>query len=137
MSLVQRLNPSSAPSPVAKYSQLSITHAGARIATFSGQTGRINGEAPASAAEQTRLAFGAIEALLQSQGATPADLVKLVTFVVGRENLAAFNSVRNEIYADWFPGGDFPSHTLVVVNGLAADSLLVEIEGSFACPPVP
>jgi len=132
----QRLNPASAPAPAGKYRQLTITASGTPVATFAGQIATTaTGTAPAGAAEQTRLVFAAIGDLLASQGAGPADLIKLTTFVVGRENLAGFSAVRDEIYADWFPGGDFPSNTLILVAGLATESLLVEIEGSFACPP--
>ncbi|MCX5065958.1 RidA family protein [Micromonospora lupini] len=83
---------------------------------------------------QARLVFAAIESLLASQGANPADLIKPTTFIVGRDTLDEFNTVRNEIYAGWFPEGEFPGNTLVLVAGLAAESLLVEIEGSFVCP---
>ena len=78
--------------------------------------------------------FAAINDLLASQGAKPTDLIKLTTFIAGRDSLAGFNAVRDEIYASWFPQGDFPGNTLILVAGLAAESLLVEIEGSFVCP---
>lgn len=136
MSNVQRLNPSSAFPPAGMYSQLSITSPHARIATFSGQIGlaQAGGALPETAAEQTRLVFDAIEALLTSQGATPADLVRLMTMVVGRDNLAEFNTVRTEVYQRWFPDRVFPVNTVVLVAGLAVESILVEIEGSFVCP---
>jgi enamine deaminase RidA (YjgF/YER057c/UK114 family) len=137
VTLLQRLNPESAPAPVGAYSQLSITSENARIATFAGQIGvtATSSDLPTGIGDQARLAFAAIEALLDSQGATPADLVRLLTFVVGRENLAQFQAARGEVYAAWFPDGDFPTNTLVIVAGLAQEGILVEIEGSFACPP--
>lgn len=137
MTLLRHLDPASAPPPAGPYSQLSITAEDARVATFSGQIGTLPtvAEMPASAADQTRLVFAAIEALLASQGATPADLIRLLTFVVGRDNLVAFNAARNEVYAGWFPNGDYPVHTVVIVAGVAAESILVETEGSFVCPP--
>ena len=136
MDAPQRLNPPAAPAPGGKYSQLAIVAADTRVATFAGQVATTSaGAGPAGAADQTRLVFAAIADLLGSQGARPRDLIKLTTFVVGRDTLAGFAAARDEIYADWFPDGDFPPNTLVVVAGLAAESLLVEIEGSFACPP--
>jgi 2-iminobutanoate/2-iminopropanoate deaminase len=136
MTDLRHLDPDSAPRPVGRYSQLSITSAGARIATFAGQVGVATtiADLPAAVADQARLVFAAIEALLDSQGARPADLIKLLTFVVGRDNLAAFNVVRNEIYDRWFPGGDYPVNTVVLVAGLATEAILVEIEGSFVVP---
>lgn len=136
MNVLQRLNPASAPAPSGKYSQLTITAANTRIATFAGQiaTTKSTAAVPVNAADQARLVFAAIESLLASQDAKPSDLIKLTTFIVGRDALADFNTARNEIYADWFPEGDFPGNTLILVAGLATESLLVEIEGSFACP---
>ena len=84
--------------------------------------------------DQARLVFAAVEALLASQGASPGDLLRLVTYVVGRESLAGFNRIRDEVYACWFPDGTYPPNTLVLVAGLAIESLLVEVEGSFALP---
>ena len=137
MNLVQRSNPSSVAAPSGRYSHLSIVGQTARVATFAGQIGiTAMGTIPESAAEQTRQVFLAIRALLDSQRAAPADLVKLTTYVVGRDNLADVNSVRDEVYAEWFPDGDFPPNTVVIVAGLAAPPLLVEVEGSFACEPV-
>ncbi len=84
--------------------------------------------------DQARLVFAAVEALLASQGASPGDLLRLVTYVVRRESLAGFNRIRDEVYACWFPDGTYPPNTLVLVAGLAIESLLVEVEGSFALP---
>jgi 2-iminobutanoate/2-iminopropanoate deaminase len=89
---------------------------------------------PDNASDQTRLVFANIHALLTSQGAAPRDLIRLMTFVVHRYDMRAFNSVRDEVYAKWFPDGVYPVNTVAIVAGLAAESI-VEIEGSFACPP--
>lgn len=134
MNLVQRSNPPSAITPAGKYSHLSIVDHTTAVATFAGQIGSTStGTVPESAAEQTRQVFTAIRALLDSQHAGPADLVKLTTYIVGRDNLLDFNAVRDEIYADWFPRGEFPPNSVLIVAGLASPLLLVEIEGSFAC----
>jgi 2-iminobutanoate/2-iminopropanoate deaminase len=135
MTAVHYLNPESAAVPAGKYSQLSITSENVRIATFAGQIATTTGsEMPKGAADQAGLVFAAIEALLASQGAAPADLIRLLTLIVGRDNLTAFNTVRDEIYADWFPDGAYPVNTVAIVAGLAAESILIEIEGSFVCP---
>ena len=136
MTAVRYLNPESAEAPAGKYSHLAITPVNARVATFAGQVATTGGrEMPKSAADQTRLTFAAIETLLASQGAAPSDLIRLLTLVVGRDNLTEFNRVRDEIYADWFPDGAYPVNTVALVAGLAVESILVEIEGSFVCPP--
>jgi enamine deaminase RidA (YjgF/YER057c/UK114 family) len=136
MTVVLKLNPESSEPPAGKYSHLSITSESARIANFAGQIATTNGhEMPETAADQTRLVFAAIETLLASQGAAPADLIRLLTLVVGRGSLKEFNTVRDEVYAAWFPDGAYPVNTVAIVAGLAAESILVEIEGGFVCPP--
>ena len=76
----------------------------------------------------------AISTLLGSQGATPADLIRLLTLVVGRDALKEFDAVRSQVYANWFPDGHYPPNTVALATGLATESILVEIEGSFVCP---
>ncbi|WP_428341655.1 RidA family protein [Mycobacterium sp.] len=136
MTAVKYLNPESAAAPAGKYSHLSITSEKARIATFAGQIATTTGsKMPEGVADQARLVFAAIETLLASQGAAPADLIRLLTLLVGRDSLTKFNTVRDEVYADWFPDGSYPVNTVAIVAGLAAESILIEIEGSFVCPP--
>jgi enamine deaminase RidA (YjgF/YER057c/UK114 family) len=38
------------------------------------------------------------------------------------------------VYADWFPDGKYPAHSLAVVAALAKPELSVEIEGIVAVP---
>ena len=136
MAPVRRANPTSLPPPAGKYSHLSVVPPGVHIATFSGQVGATHGPdaIPSAVEDQARLVFAHIDALLASQGAAPEHLIATQTLVVGREHLAGLSSVRDEVYARWFPSGDYPANTLVLVAGLAHESLLVEIEGSFVCP---
>jgi 2-iminobutanoate/2-iminopropanoate deaminase len=135
MALVSRANPQGVPSPAGKYSQLSIVENGGRTVSFAGQVGADKvGHVPGDVAAQAELVFNAIEKLLESQHSTPAEIVTLSTFLVGRENLSEFNRVRDTVYAQWFPSEDFPPNTLLFVHGLATEALLVEISGSFVCP---
>jgi 2-iminobutanoate/2-iminopropanoate deaminase len=131
-STVRRCNPDTMPAPGGKYSHLSILDSSWPQAVFAGQVGvHQDGTVPADIGEQARVVFDAIHRLLDSQDATPADLVALTTFVVGRANLAAFNFARDVVYDEWFPNGDFPPNTLVFVSALASEQFLVEIQGSF------
>jgi 2-iminobutanoate/2-iminopropanoate deaminase len=100
MTAVHSLNPDSADPPAGRYSHLSITSAHARIANFAGQIATTGPGMPDNARDQTRLVFAAIKTLLSSQGAVPSDLIRMITLIVGRDNLIEFNAVRDEIYAD-------------------------------------
>lgn len=103
-------------------------------ATFAGQVGiTAAGTVPESVPEQTEPVLAAVRALLHSQNAGPGNLTSPTTYVVGGA-LAVFNAVRDQVYDAWFPGGDDPPKTLLLVAGLAAPPLRVEIQGSLTCP---
>ncbi len=72
---------------------------------------------------QTREVLENIRGLLQSQGATLADVVEVSSFLV---NMADFGGY-NETYAEFFgPGG--PARTTVAVHQLPHPQLLIEIK---------
>lgn len=122
-----------------RYSHLAEVPAGHRLVFVSGQVGNLpdGGMAGPDAASQTEQALANIEALLASEGVTPRHLVRLQTFLAGTEHLAGFREGFAAVYARWFPAGadDFPGHSLLVVQALAAPEICVEIEGWFAVPP--
>lgn len=80
----------------------------------------------ADVGEQARQAFRNLRAAVESLGGTPADIVKLTTFVVGHAptHLAAVAAARDEILAI----EELPASTLTGVTSLATDELLVEVE---------
>jgi enamine deaminase RidA (YjgF/YER057c/UK114 family) len=134
------LEPFSTPSvigiPVGKYSHLAATPSGHRLVHIAGQVGTLpDGKlAGPDVTTQTRQIFTNIELLLATLGVGPRELVKLTTFVSGRNCLPGFLQGRDEVYARWFPDGVYPAHSLAVVEGLAKPELAVEIEGVAAVP---
>jgi 2-iminobutanoate/2-iminopropanoate deaminase len=137
--MTHRWSPDGLAPPIGQYSHLAAVPSDHELVFISGQVGvREDGTlAGADAEAQTRQAFANIGALLGSLGAGPANLVKLVTMVSGREHLAGCRAAREEVFASWYPGGDWPAHSLMVVASLAAPELTVEIEGVAAVPPAP
>ncbi len=75
---------------------------------------------------QARASFENLRAALEAHGATPADIVKLTTFVVGDAptQLPALGRARAEVLQLDVP----PASTLVGIDSLAIDGLLVEVE---------
>lgn len=129
---VRRWNPDLIAAPIGKYSHLAS--ASGTTVFISGQIGvdadgRLAGD---TLEAQTRQTFANIEALLTAAGATPRDLVKLVSFVVAPADMTGYAAARDAVYERWFPDGDWPAHSLAFVSGLARPDLLVEIEGVFA-----
>jgi enamine deaminase RidA (YjgF/YER057c/UK114 family) len=72
---------------------------------------------------QARLAFEALKAVLESAGASLADVVELTTFHTDlRRDIGIFSAVKDEYFAH-----RYPSWTAVGVTELALPELCIEI----------
>ena len=72
---------------------------------------------------QARGAYQAIRALVESQGGTMGNVIKLTNFVTDMKYRADLASVREEFF-----GRKGPASTLVQISALAFPYLMVEIE---------
>ena len=88
------------------------------------------GDVPA----QTRQAFHNIGLLLAEAGASFDNVVDFTTYLVGRESLQPFMETRAEIFPSLFPGGDYPTNTMLIISGLIREEYLVEIRAVAALP---
>jgi 2-iminobutanoate/2-iminopropanoate deaminase len=132
----RRWNPEEVAPPLGRYSHLAEVPPGHRLVFFSGQLGvlpdgTLSGE---DAETQARQIFANIEALLAVQGAGPEHLVKLLTMVAGTGHLAGYRAAQAETFARWFPDGDFPAQSLMVVAALAGPAYTAEVEAIAAIP---
>lgn len=72
---------------------------------------------------QARGAFEAIKALVEAQGGTMANVVKITTYVTDMRYRADLAPLRQE-----FLGTKAPASTLVEISGLAHPDWMIEIE---------
>jgi enamine deaminase RidA (YjgF/YER057c/UK114 family) len=84
------------------------------------------GDAPA----QLRQVMANVGHALGAAGAAWSDVVRLVFYVVGRDNVEPVRSVRSELMRELFPEGRFPTSTFLVVDRLASEDFLVEVEAT-------
>ena len=138
MARVQRkvLNPPSAPQPIGAYSLAMEVSAG-RLLFVAGQVGlNASGDlvGRGDVAAQTQQTFQNIGEILSGAGATFNSVVEFTTYLVGRESIQPFIEARNEIYPELFPNGDYPTNTLLVVDGLVKEEFLVEVKAVAALP---
>ncbi len=75
---------------------------------------------------QATQAYANLKAALAAAGATTADVVKMNTYVVNFKS--ADLPVIREVRSQFFPQENMPASTLVGVQALAVDGLLIEIE---------
>ena len=119
--MLKYVNTKNAPAAIGPYSQGIVLNG---IAFFSGQiplspeTGEVVGTTIEEQAEQV---MKNVQALLESQGASFADVVKTTCFLADMADFAAFN----EVYAKYFTGN--PARSCVAVKGLPK-GVLCEVE---------
>lgn len=130
------VNPPGAPRPIGAYSNAVRVKAG-ELLFIAGQvaldaSGGLVGKGDVRA--QTRQAFENIGHALASVGASFSNVVEFTTFLVGRESIQPFMQARNELFPRYFPGGDYPPNTLLIISGLVREEFLVEIKAVAALP---
>jgi len=121
------VNPEGAPAPIGMYSNLS--RAG-NLLFVAGQVGlRADGElAGEDLASQASQAFENLATLLGSQGGSLRDATKFTTYLVSAEEIDQFFEIRERLFPDLFPEGEYPPNTLLVVDRLVRPELRIEVE---------
>src|SRR5262245_17631170 len=123
---LERIDPEGLHRPET-YSQV-VVGRGSRIVFIAGQVS-VDGDgqlvAPGDLAGQARQAYLNVATALRPAGAGPADVAKIVTYVVDYEPavLPAIREARQAVFGD-----ALPASTLVGVQALAQPEYLIEVE---------
>ncbi|GGK81857.1 RidA family protein [Mangrovihabitans endophyticus] len=133
--MIDRLNPSTVHVPDG-YSHVTISTAG-RLAHLAGQcpldlSGTVVGE-PGDFAAQTEQVMTNCLAVLEAAGATPADVVRSVVYVVSPDS-AILSSVWRQLNASPLAEAFTTASTLLGVASLGYRGQLVEIDLTAALP---
>jgi 2-iminobutanoate/2-iminopropanoate deaminase len=124
---LERSNPDGVPPPLGTYSHVVKVEIGdAAWLHVSGQiavdpTGAMVGVGDMRA--QTEQVYENLRAILEAQGATFADVVKMNTYVTSLEDLAGMREVRSRYLAS-----DLPASTAVQVVALVIPEALIEVD---------
>jgi len=78
--------------------------------------------------------FTNLGCILESAAASFDSIVKFTTYLTRSGDLKAFYEKRAEIFADIYSTGHYPTNTLVVIDQLAREEWLVEVEAVAAIP---
>ena len=120
----QKLNPSSIAAPAGMYSHGVLAHSTGQWLHVSGQIGmRPDGSLGTGFAEQARIAWENLMAILAAAHMDESHLVKLTTYMLDGADLKDLNPVRSVFLKD-----ARPASTLVVVKALARAEWLFEVE---------
>jgi len=122
--MLTRITPPEIAPPAANYSHATLVPSGARWLYLSGQVGIApDGTIPDDVAEQTEICFRNIQAILTEADMSPADLVRLNTYLTDAGDRDRYMAVR-----DRHVGTPPPGSTLLVVAALANPRYRIEIE---------
>jgi enamine deaminase RidA (YjgF/YER057c/UK114 family) len=113
--------------PIAPYSNIARVKA-SEFLFIAGQIGAdTSGKVPADFEGQCAQVFANIGAALASQGAGFANIVEFTTYLVHSQDIAKFAQYRAREYPRLFPGGHYPTNTLLVIDRLVREEFLIEI----------
>ncbi len=127
---IQTYNPKTMAKPLGLYSHVArakateYLHIAGQISL--GSAGELGGAGDFEA--QMRQTYANLRAALDSAGAGFDSVVKYTTYLTRREDLSEYRRVRNALYEDFYPRGNYPPNPLLIVSGLVNDDLLLEIE---------
>ena len=127
MADIKLLNPDTLGKPLGPYSHIARVKA-SEFLFIAGQVGAgKDGKAGATFDEQCDLTFAALGAALVSQGASFANVCEFTTYMVHSQDIPKFMAWRAANFPKLFPGGAYPPNTLLMIDRLVKEELLIEI----------
>lgn len=128
MTDIEIFNPGTIRAPAGTYSHVARVPAGARLVVVAGQVGIGDDGTLGDFDAQCAEAFANVGAALEAAGAGWSDVIQTMTFLARREDRPRLRAWREAEYARLFPDGRYPPNTLLVVDALATDELLIEVQ---------
>lgn len=112
-----------------------VCHEKSGLAFLSGQTavdkdGNLVGEG--DAAQQIEQVFTNISTALAVLGEDWASVLSLTTYLTSADHMPAFRETRQRLFASYFPDGEYPAHTLLLVAGLGSPDHVIEVDAIIA-----
>ena len=124
---IKILNPDSLGKPLGQYSQITRVKA-SEFLFIAGQVGcGKDGKTPADFDAQCVQTFANIGAALASQGAGFGNIVEFTTYLVHSQDIPKFMAYRTREFPKLFAGGAYPPNTLLMIDRLVKEELLIEV----------
>lgn len=123
-------NPAALGKPLGQYSQLTRVKASEYI-FIAGQvgvdsSGKLTGDGGFDA--QCTQTFANIETALKSCGASWGNIVQFTTYLVHSQDIAKFMAWRLREFPKIFSNGAYPPNTLLMIDRLVQEPLLIEVQ---------
>ena len=129
MADIKIINPDTLGKPLGQYSQMTRVKA-SEFLFIAGQVGvfkdgKLAGEDFEAQCAQT---FANIEAALKSVDAGWGNIVQFTTYLVHSQDIAKFMAFRLREFPKMFANGAYPPNTLLMIDRLVQEALLVEVQ---------
>ena len=124
---IKIVNPDALGKPLGQYSQMTRVKA-SEFLFIAGQVGvDKNGKVVGDFDAQCAQTFANIEAALKSQGAGWGNIVEFTTYLVHSQDIPKFMAYRLREFPKMFAGGAYPPNTLLMIDRLVQEPLLIEV----------
>jgi enamine deaminase RidA (YjgF/YER057c/UK114 family) len=130
MPTIKIFNPDTLGKPLGPYSQITRVKASEFI-FIAGQVATDHGGALVGAGDferQCAQVYVNIETALKSVGAAWGNVVEFTTYLVHSQDIAKFMDYRRREFPKFFPDGAYPPNTLLIVDRLVQEALLLEVQ---------
>ena len=128
MADIKILNPDALGKPLGQYSQLTRVKA-SEFVFIAGQVGvDRDGKVADGFDAQCVQTFANIETALKSVGAGWANIVQFTTYLVHSQDIPKFMTYRLREFPKMFSNGAYPPNTLLIIDRLVQEPLLVEVQ---------
>ena len=127
---IKIINPDALGKPLGQYSQLTRVKASGYIYIAGqvgvGKDGKLAGDGGFDA--QCAQTFANIEAALKSCGAGWGNIVQFTTYLVHSQDIPRFMAYRLREFPKMFANGAYPPNTLLMIDRLVQEPLLIEVQ---------
>jgi enamine deaminase RidA (YjgF/YER057c/UK114 family) len=129
MAEIKIVNPDPLGKPLGQYSHMTRVKA-SEFLFIAGQVGvDKNGKVVSEDFDaQCAQTFANIEAALKSQGAGWGNVVQFTSYLVHSQDVAKFMKFRLREFPKMFANGAYPPNTLLMIDRLVQEALLVEVQ---------
>jgi enamine deaminase RidA (YjgF/YER057c/UK114 family) len=128
MADIKIFSPDTLGKPLGPYSQITRVKA-SEFVFIAGQVGADrDGKTPEDFDAQCAQVYANIATALESVGASFRNVVEFTTYLVHSQDIPAFMAYRRRAFPGFFPGGNFPPNTLLIVDRLVQEPLLIEVQ---------
>ena len=125
---IKIFSPDAMGKPLGPYSQITRVKA-SEFVFIAGQVGADrDGKIAEGFDAQCDQVFANIKLALDSVGASWRNVVEFTTYMVHSQDIPKFMAYRRRAFPTFFPDGAYPPNTLLMVDRLVQEPLLIEVQ---------